>query len=83
MRFFYFLAFEYEQCDLIHIRDIAGGLNGDLDKCLNDHLGFHIPQVSENSTQGDWDSNELPDRAMIARLHKSTRNFNETSGQIL
>ena len=60
------MSFEYEQCDLIHIRDIAGGLNGGLDKCLNDHLGFHIPQVSENSTQGDWESNELPDRAMIS-----------------
>jgi len=48
------MAFEYEDCELIHIRDLAGGFHGGVDVCFNEHLGFNIPlrdRWLDNSTE--------------------------------
>ena len=48
------MAFEYEDCELIHIRDLAGGFHGGMDVCFNEHLGFNIPireRWIDNSTE--------------------------------
>ncbi|KAL7542866.1 hypothetical protein ACHAXR_012153 [Thalassiosira sp. AJA248-18] len=36
------MRYEYNDCELIHIRDIFGGISGGLDKCLQEQLGFNI-----------------------------------------
>ena len=52
------MSFEYEDCELLHIRDLTAGIRGSgMDKCLlHDQLGFniHIPEevkASENITE--------------------------------
>jgi len=45
------MRYEYEDCELIHIQDLAGGINGGMDSCLEKHLGFHI----RNQTLEDVD----------------------------
>lgn len=57
------MSFEYEDCELLHIRDLTAGIHGrGMDKCLlHDQLGFniHIPEevkASENITESGVNS---------------------------
>ena len=45
------MSYEYEDCDLIHIRDIIGGIKSGMDKCLAEQFGFTI-QVPDVDVDG-------------------------------
>jgi len=46
------MRYEYEDCELIHIREIMGGFSGGMDKCFQEWLGFNLRlrNVGDNST---------------------------------
>ncbi|KAL9190844.1 hypothetical protein ACHAXT_000550 [Thalassiosira profunda] len=37
------MRYDYEECELLHIRDIFGNGTGGVDRCLREQLGFDIP----------------------------------------
>ena len=70
------MSFEYEDCELLHIRHLTAGIRTGMDKCLlHDQLGFniHVPEevkASENTTEFSVNST-------------TTRNINTTANHTL
>ena len=65
------MRYEYEDCELVHIRDIAGGISGGIDTCLKEMLGFNIIRLGDvGNGSADMNGN---------RIENSTANSNGNS----
>ncbi len=52
------MTYDYEECELIHIRDLVGAIYGGMDSCLEAHLGFTIHGDRGVSRPIDDDEND-------------------------